>query len=90
MPQPIKKISSFLNIGFGNIISVSRIVAVLNPGSRALKRLKDEAKERGKMIDATEGKKVRSIIITDSDHIVLSALQTETLLTRMTESKKPE
>lgn len=90
MTQSIKRISSFLNIGFGNIISVSRIVAILNPGSRALRRLKDEAKQQGKMIDATEGKKVRSIIVTDSDHIVLSALQVETLVNRITESKKPE
>lgn len=82
--------SVFINIGFGNIISVQRIIAIINPGSRAIKRLKDEAKERGKMIDATEGKKVRSIIITDSDHLVLSAIQSETLLNRMTEPKKPE
>lgn len=76
---------SFINIGFGNILSVGRIIAIVNPGSRALKRLKDEAKERGKLIDATEGKKVRSIIITDSDHIVLSAIQTETLFNRINE-----
>lgn len=78
----------FINIGFGNIISAGRIIAILNPGSRALKRLKDEAKERGKLVDATEGKKVRSIIITDSDHIVLSAIQAETLLNRITEKDK--
>ncbi len=75
----------FINIGFGNIISAARIISIVNPGSRAIKRLKDEAKERGKLIDATEGKKVRSIIITDSDHIVLSAIQTETLLNRIGE-----
>lgn len=79
--------TTFINIGFGNIISSSRIIAILNPGSRALKRLKDEAKERGKLVDATEGKKVRSIIITDSDHVVLSAIQSETLLNRIIEEK---
>lgn len=78
----------FINIGFGNIVSAGRIIAILNPGSRALKRLKDEAKEMGKLVDATEGKKVRSIIITDSDHIVLSAIQAETLLNRITEKVK--
>ncbi len=73
----------FINIGFGNIISAGRIIAILNPGSRALKRLRDEAKDRGKLIDATGGKKVRSIIITDSDHVVLSAIQVDTLLNRL-------
>ncbi len=80
--------STYINIGFGNIISVGRIIAILNPGSRALKRLKDEAKERGKLVDATEGKKVRSIIITDSDHVILSAIQPETLMNRILELKK--
>lgn len=80
----------FINIGFGNIISAGRIIAIVNPGSRALKRLKDEAKDRGKLVDATEGKKVRSIIITDSDHVVLSAIQAETLLNRMGDPKKLE
>lgn len=78
----------FINIGFGNIISAGRIVAIVNPGSRALKRLKDEAKDKGKLVDATEGKKVRSLIITDSDHVVLSAIQTETLLNRIADLKK--
>lgn len=73
----------FINIGFGNIVSAGRIIAILNPGSRALKRLRDEAKDRGKLIDATGGKKVRSIIITDSDHVVLSAIQVDTLLNRL-------
>lgn len=81
---------SFINIGFGNIISLSRIVAVVNPGSSPMKRMKDEAKKRGKLIDATEGRKTRSIIITDSDHIILSALQVETILQRINEFKKED
>jgi len=81
---------SFINIGFGNIISLSRIVAVVNPGSSPMKRMKDEAKKRGKLIDATEGRKTRSIIITDSDHIILSALQVETILQRINEFKKDD
>lgn len=77
---------SFINIGFGNIVSLSRIVAVVNPGSSPMKRMKEEAKKRGKLIDVTEGRKTRSIIITDSDHIILSALQVETILQRINES----
>jgi regulator of extracellular matrix RemA (YlzA/DUF370 family) len=80
----------FINIGFGNIISLSRIIAIVNPGSSPMKRLKDEAKKRGKLIDATEGRKTRSIIVTDSDHIVLSALQVETILQRINGLNKGE
>jgi len=79
-----------VNIGFGNIVSLSRIVAIVNPGSSPIKRLKDEAKARGKLIDATEGRKTRSIIITDSDHVILSALQVETILQRINEFNKEE
>lgn len=74
-----------VNIGFGNIVSLSRIVAIVNPGSSPMKRLKDEAKKIGKLIDATEGRKTRAIIITDSDHVILSALQVETILQRINE-----
>jgi len=77
-----------VNIGFGNIVSLSRIVAIVNPSSSPMKRLKDEAKARGKLIDATEGRKTRSIIITDSDHVILSALQVETILQRINEFNK--
>jgi len=79
-----------VNIGFGNIVSLSRIVAIVNPSSSPMKRLKDEAKARGKLIDATEGRKTRSIIITDSDHLILSALQVETILQRINEFNKEE
>ncbi|MCX8033813.1 MAG: DUF370 domain-containing protein [Thermodesulfovibrio sp.] len=80
----------FINIGFGNIIYLSRIVAIVNPGSSPMKRMKDEAKKRGKLIDATEGRKTRSIIITDSDHVILSALQVETILQRINEINRVE
>ncbi|MBC7188814.1 MULTISPECIES: extracellular matrix/biofilm biosynthesis regulator RemA family protein [Thermodesulfovibrio] len=79
-----------VNIGFGNIVSLSRIIAVVNPGSSPMKRMKDEARKRGKLIDATEGRKTRSIIITDSDHIILSALQVETILQRINEINRVE
>jgi regulator of extracellular matrix RemA (YlzA/DUF370 family) len=76
---------NLLNIGFGNVISTSRIIAIINPGSSPIKKLREEAKQKGKLIDATEGKKMRSIIITDSDHIILSAIQVDTLVQRISE-----
>lgn len=80
----------FINIGFGNIISIGRVIAIINPSSLPVKRLKDEAKARGKLIDATEGRKTRSVIITDSDHVILSALQVETLMQRINEIGKKD
>lgn len=74
-----------INIGFGNSVSSRRVVAIVTPDSSPMKRLKDEAKERGKLIDATQGRKTRSIIITDSDHVILSAIQAETVTQRFSE-----
>jgi len=71
-----------LNVGFGNTVVSSRVVAIVTPSSAPMKRLKGGAKEGGKLIDATQGRKTRSIIITDSEHIVLSALQAETIAQR--------
>ena len=71
-----------INIGFGNVISASRVIAIVSPGSSPIKRLREEANERGKLIDATQGRKTRAIIITDSDHLILSALQVETITQR--------
>ncbi|MCL0037686.1 DUF370 domain-containing protein [Thermodesulfovibrionales bacterium] len=76
-----------VSIGFNNVISASRVVAIVNPGASPIRKLREEAKNKGKLIDATEGKKTRSIIVTDSDHIVLSALQVETITQRISESK---
>jgi regulator of extracellular matrix RemA (YlzA/DUF370 family) len=72
----------FVNIGFGNVVAVSRIVAVVSPGSSPMKRLREEAKKSGRLVDATEGRRTRSIIVTDSGHVILSALQTETIAQR--------
>jgi len=72
-----------LNIGYGNLLVASRVVAVVSPQSAPMRRLRDEAGERGKLVDATQGRKTRSIIVTDSDHIVLSAVNPETLLSRL-------
>lgn len=71
-----------INIGFGNVVSASRVIAIVSPGSSPIKRLRDEASERGKLVDATQGRKTRAIIITDSDHVILSALQVETITQR--------
>ncbi len=76
------KISPMINIGFGNVVSASRVIAVVAPGSSPIKRLREESITRGKLIDATQGRKTRSIVITDSDHIILSALQVETITQR--------
>lgn len=78
----MKRRPLLINIGFGNVVSTSRIVAIVMPDSSPMKRLRDEAKRKGKLVDATEGRKTRSIIITDSDHVILSALQVETITQR--------
>ena len=72
-----------LNIGFGNTVIINRIVAVINTGSSPARKLKDIAKKNGKLIDVTEGRRTRSIIIMDSDHVVLSSVQTDTISQRM-------
>jgi regulator of extracellular matrix RemA (YlzA/DUF370 family) len=74
-----------INIGFGNVVSASRVIAIVDPSSSPLKRLREESAERGKLIDATQGRKTRAIIVTDSDHVILSALQVETVTQRFHE-----
>ena len=68
-----------INIGFGNMVSGDRLIAIVSPESAPIKRIVQEARERGMLVDATYGRRTRSVIITDSDHIILSALQAETL-----------
>ncbi len=79
-----------LSLGFGNSVIVSRIVAVLSPDSSPMKRLKDEAKGKGLLIDATHGRKTRSIIITDSHHVILSAVQSDTIAQRLASDDRTE
>ncbi|SMC26893.1 hypothetical protein SAMN02746041_02798 [Desulfacinum hydrothermale DSM 13146] len=74
-----------LNIGFGNTVVANRIVAVVSPSSAPMKRLKEDAKQANKLIDATMGRRTRSIIITDSDHVILSGVQAETIAQRLTQ-----
>jgi hypothetical protein len=71
-----------LNIGFGSTVVADRVVAIVSPNSAPMKRLKDEAKEEKRLVDATHGRRTRSIIIMDSKHIVLSAIQAETISQR--------
>lgn len=71
-----------VNIGYGNMVMAQKVVAVLSPESAPMRRFKEEAKERRMLIDATQGRKTRAIIITDSDHVILSAVQVETLMLR--------
>ena len=74
-----------VNIGFGNMVSANRMLAIVSPESAPIKRLVQEAKERGTLIDATHGRRTRAVIITDSDHIILTYLQSETVASRITE-----
>jgi len=74
--------SALVNIGFGNVVTATKVVAIVTPGSAPMKRLREEARKQGKLVDATEGRRTRSIIVTDSDHIILSALQVETITQR--------
>ncbi len=72
-----------INIGFGNIVSVNRIVAIVSPESAPIKRMIQEAREQRTLIDATYGRRTRAVIVTDSDHIILSAVQPETVAHRL-------
>ena len=74
-----------LNVGYGNVVMSSRVVAVLGPSAAPIRRLRDEARERGKLLDATEGRKTRSVIITDSDHVILSAVHADTISLRLSQ-----
>lgn len=71
-----------LNIGFGNAVSMERIIAIISPDSAPVKRMIQDAKDRGILIDATYGRKTRAVVVTDSGHIILSGLQTDTITGR--------
>lgn len=76
-----------INIGFGNIVSANRIVSIVSPESAPIKRIIQEAKDRHMLIDATYGRRTRAVIITDSDHVILSAVQPETMAHRLVNQK---
>ena len=77
--MPIK----LINIGFGNIVSSSRVIAIVGPDAAPVKRLVQDARERGLLIDATCGRRTRAVLITDSQHVILSAVQPETIAHRL-------
>ena len=79
-----------INIGFGNIVSASRVVAIVSPESAPIKRIIQEARDRGRLIDATYGRRTRAVVVIDSDHVILSAVQPETVAHRVLESDGPE
>jgi len=83
--RPKENFMSFrlVNIGFGNIVSGGRVIAIVSPESAPIKRIVQEARESGRLIDATCGRRTRAVVITDSDHVILSAIQPETVANRL-------
>ena len=77
-----------INIGFGNIVSANRLVAIVSPESAPIKRIIQEARDRGMLVDATYGRRTRAVIITDSDHVILSAVQPETVANRLSSKEE--
>ena len=78
-----------LNIGYGNLVMASRVVAIVSPQSAPMRRLREEAAARGKLLDATQGRRTRSILLTDSDLVILSAINPETIASRLTGPGEP-
>ena len=79
-----------LNIGFGNVVFSHRIVAIVSPESAPIKRLIQDAKDRGRLIDATYGRRTRAVVVTDSDHVILSAVQADTIAHRLVNKEAEE
>lgn len=79
-----------INIGFGNIVAANRIVAIVSPESAPIKRVIQEARDRGMLIDATYGRRTRAVVITDSDHVILSAVQPETVAHRLSSKESSD
>jgi regulator of extracellular matrix RemA (YlzA/DUF370 family) len=79
---------TLVNIGFGNSVVSKRIIAIISPGAAPIRRLRDEARDDKRLIDATQGRRTRSVLITDSNHVILSSVQSETLAQRFTPGGK--
>ncbi|MBW4654910.1 MAG: DUF370 domain-containing protein [Kaiparowitsia implicata GSE-PSE-MK54-09C] len=79
-----------INIGFGNIVSANRVIAIVSPESAPIKRIISDARERGHLIDATYGRRTRAVIVADSGHVILSAIQPETVANRFVISKEAQ
>ena len=79
-----------INIGFGNMVSANRLVAIVSPESAPIKRIIQDARDKGSLIDATYGRRTRAVMITDSDHVILSAVQPETVANRLADQTEDE
>ncbi|MCG9886251.1 MAG: DUF370 domain-containing protein [Cyanobacteria bacterium] len=79
-----------INVGFGNIVAANRVIAIVSPDSAPIRRIVSEAKERGQLIDATYGRRTRAVIVADSGHVVLSAIQPETVANRLLMGKEKD
>ena len=79
-----------INIGFGNMVSAKRLVAIVSPESAPIKRIIQDAKDRGTLIDATYGRRTRAVLVTDSDHVILSAVQPETVANRLSDREEDD
>jgi len=82
-PSRLPPALRLLNIGYGNLVLAARVVAIVSPQSSPMRRLREEASARGKLVDATQGRRTRSILVTDSDHVILSAIHPETIAARL-------
>lgn len=79
-----------INIGFGNMVSANRLIAIVSPESAPIKRIVQEARDKGSLIDATYGRRTRAVIIMDSDHVILSAVQPETVANRLSDDENED
>lgn len=79
-----------INIGFGNMVSANKLIAIVSPESAPIKRIVQDARDNGMLIDATYGRRTRAVIIMDSDHVILSAIQPETVANRVIDEEKEE
>ncbi len=79
-----------IHIGYGNMVAAEKVIAIVSPDAAPIKRIVQDAKEKGLLIDATCGRRTKAVIVTDSDHIVLSAIQPETIVHRFNEKDKDE
>lgn len=77
-----------INIGFGNMVSSARLIAIVSPESAPIKRIVQDAREQGRLIDATYGRRTRAVIVMDSDHVILSAVQPETVAARLNDNEE--
>lgn len=79
-----------INIGFGNMVSSTRLIAIVSPESAPIKRIVQDAREQGRLIDATYGRRTRAVIVMDSDHVILSAVQPETVAARLNDNEEEQ